>query len=148
SAIAGGRNLKLGNNSFGFSAAPDGSVWDPSPYSHIAFFEDVDLWLVSDSLNYGRQLRFGCPVPTSGFYTSFEAGIQSEYIRYRLPFSHAPSGHISALVNDGTGQLSWDSLGAITAGLGNDWKITGNSNTDPATNNFLGTNNNKAFEIH
>jgi hypothetical protein len=149
STILGGRNLHLGNKSIGFSANPNppGFYLNVYPISNLAFFEDVDLWLVSDSLGYGRQLRFGCPYP-SGLYTSFQAVSQAAYINYYLPGTQAPAGTISALVNDGTGVLSWDSLGAISDGLNKNWKITGNSNTDPTTGNFLGTNNNKAFEIH
>ena len=139
SAIPGGRNLKVGTSSFGFNAGT--SAVDVSSSASIGYFGDVDLWLGNDD-NTARKLKFYEPSTSGSTFTSFRAGVQSANVEYILPAAIGSTDDALTLTNAGTGQLGW-SPGSSTA-----WKILGNSNTDPVSGNFLGTTNNKNFEIH
>ncbi len=66
---------------------------------------------------------------TGAYYTKITGGSQSGDISYTLPT--AQGGASTVLTNDGSGVLSW-------ASAGNNWSLTGNAGTDPATN-FIGT---------
>ena len=141
SAIPGGRNLEIGARSFGFNEGKQ--LVDISGSSDLAYFGDVDLWLGNDN-KIPSKLKFFERSDSGSNFTSFQAQDQTANILYRLPNSLGSLNQALTLttVTGDTGILGWGPGGATA------WNITGNSNTDPSTGQFLGTNNNKAFEIH
>ena len=157
SAIAGGRGLTLdagATHSFGFLADNFGFNNMTISEPNVAVFGNSNLWLANNN-NTASQLRFYEASGSTGsfpdlntFYTSFQAGDQEVDITYILPDSTLPVSTVEEgiLQLDGeSGQLSWvdpDELGG-----GNGWSLTGDTGTTPGTN-FIGTIDNKAFEIH
>lgn len=142
SAIAGGLELTLGDNSFGFNGIVQ--PVDLSLTPNVAYFGDVDVWIKSADPSTSKvpnQLRFYQSLWASGdYYTSFRAPVGlSGNVEYTLPSSQGATGTV--LTNNGSGTLSW---GSSSAG---DWRLTGNTGTF-AGPNYLGTNDNQAFEIH
>lgn len=143
SAVIGGRGLTIsGDNSFGFNAFVSSPTSVSAPKT--AFFSNVDLWLANNE-DKAKQLRFFERSITGTNFTSFEAPILSDTVSYILPDAQGTSN--TFLKNDGSGTLSWaDPLAGLPA-----WTLTGNSGTTSVGDggsNFLGTIDNKAFEIH
>ncbi|HET9135745.1 MAG TPA: hypothetical protein VFO76_03845, partial [Candidatus Kapabacteria bacterium] len=145
SVILGGQELNLtGNNSIGFNAFVSGSPGGTftTTANNSFFLGNVDI-LIANNGNVAHKLEFFEPSSSGTFFTSFKAGIMSTDVEYVLPISQGAANSI--LTNDGSGTLRWDDGSTL-----GDWKITGNSNTDPATPtfNFLGTINKKSLEFH
>ncbi len=159
SAIVGGRNLKVGSNTFGFST--EETAINLSTDSGIAFFGGTDLWLHNDD-NIARKIKFFEMNDSGSQFTSFRAGSMQSNVEYVLPLKQG--GVKFVLANDGAGNLFWDNLrGDFDHNLDSlghrvdslvgtvagptDWHVTGNSGTATPTN-FLGTIDSQAFEIH
>lgn len=102
SAIPGGRDLILGQNSFGFNGDNSNILTDLSPYVKTAYLGGVDLWLgnvdgnpaglrfYEPNANPGNGSNFSytntAPQPAGGSnYTAFRAQSQSTNINYLLP---------------------------------------------------------------
>jgi hypothetical protein len=147
SAIPGGQFLKLGDNSFGFGVSS--SLTDISANANTAYFGDVNLWLGNVD-GSARKLQFFSPnsslTYTGAKYSSFQAGSQTANIEYTLPLAMPIAGQVLT-ATPGTAPavaLSWTTP---TSGGAAGWLLTGNSATTSGTN-YLGTNDNQAFEIH
>lgn len=148
SVIPGGQNMNLdasADGSFGFLANGFGHPMTIST-PNIAVFGNTDLWLANND-NTASRLRFyeasgvtGAFPSASTFYTSFEAGDQSEDINYVLPTA-PPTANGQVLSGDTTGVMSWTNVGGIT------WSLTGNTGTTPGTD-FLGTTDATALHLY
>ncbi|MBL8000104.1 MAG: hypothetical protein JNL32_15895, partial [Candidatus Kapabacteria bacterium] len=68
--------------------------------------------LIDNNDNTARELRFDEPSGSGTNYTAFKAQAQATNITYTLPASDGASG--ASLVTNGSGALSWSSVGAIT----------------------------------
>lgn len=154
SVIAGGNGLQLrGNGSFGFLGDNRNGHNDMEvDSSAIALFANVDLWLANNNGKPG-ELRFyeakegRGNFPDGAHYTAFVAREQSSNITYKLPRTITPTQTVRSglLQTDSSGNLSWVDPDVITEGNAA-WLLSGNANINPATD-FLGTQNNRAFEI-
>lgn len=150
SSVPGGINLKLGKFSFGFNADNTTNVTNLSTYSKTAYFGNVDLY-ISNVDNKARQLRFYEPSTNSlsgygfqpgliGHYTAFQSQSQDTNIIYTLPDTSGSYG--SVLTNYGNDSLFWGP-GLLNGG----WLTSGNIGTI-AGQNYLGTKDSQAVEIH
>ncbi len=148
SVIPGGGNMTLNSSAdgtFGFLSNANGHPMTIST-PNIAVFGNSDLWLANND-NTASRLRFyeasgaiGVFPSASTFYTSFEAGDQSEDINYVLPTAR-PTANGQVLSGDTTGVMSWTNAGGIT------WGLTGNTGTTPGTD-FLGTTDATALHLY
>ncbi len=122
STIAGGYGLTLsGSRSFGFHA--DGGFFTSKPMevdaSYTAVFGNVNFWLANND-SVARQMRFYEPFNSTGaypgpvasraFFTSFEAPLLSDTIRYVLPATKGAAGDVLeiASINGDRVTLEWD----------------------------------------
>lgn len=146
STIAGGKNLKLGNGSFGFNGSTSASLVDLSGSSQVAYLGDVNL-LIGNVDGTARELRFQSPTvtsPATAAYTAFKAANQpAGNITYTLPSILGTPNQVLGLtaVTGGQATLSW--MDPST----NSWSLNGNNATSTGQN-FLGTTDNAPFEIH
>lgn len=151
SAIPGGRNLGLWQRSFGFNADTSGNFTRLYPASFasteprfvdVAYFGNINM-MIGNVDGTAREVQFYSPNTSYTYsgatYTAFKAQAQSANVTYILPGSQGAANQV--LTNDGSGNLSWSSVG------GNSWSLTGNSGTTAGTN-FIGTTDNQAFEVH
>jgi hypothetical protein len=108
SAIPGGYNLKLGNNSFGFSGQTLGTQTDLSASSNIAAFVDVDMWLYNVR-NQASQLRLYEPSGSGTNFTAFRAQAQASDITYTLPDAAGSPGQVLSIqsVSGSNVTLQW-----------------------------------------
>ena len=118
SAIPGGRGLTLnGSRSFGFNANTQTGTRDMTiDDSDVAVFGNTDLWLANNN-NSTSQLRFyesknaaGAFPGATTFYSSFEAGNQTDTIEYILPTTAGAAGDVLEIsaVNGDEITLEWD----------------------------------------
>ena len=118
SAIPGGREMRLqGDRSFGFNGNNATGTRDMSvDESNVAVLANVDLWLANND-NGTSQLRFyesnnvaGAFPGTTTYYSSFEAGNQTDTIEYVLPTAVGAAGDVLeiAVVNGDQITLEWD----------------------------------------
>jgi hypothetical protein len=152
SAIAGGRGMTLnGRGSFGFMGGNDVGTHNMTiAATDVAVFGNTDLWLANND-NAPSQLRFYSDYNTSGAfpntakYTSFQAPTAlAADIQYVLP---GTSGNVGDQLTVSAIAGSQVTLGWAGAGGATPWSITGNTGTTPGTN-YIGTNDDQAFEIH
>ncbi|MGE3799749.1 MAG: beta strand repeat-containing protein [Candidatus Kapaibacterium sp.] len=154
SVVVGGRGLVLGatatgsfgflgGNSVGFSGSGSNAMAVDS--QDVAVFGNTDMWLANNDGRASRLLFYeansttGNFPPATAFYTSFEAGNQTEDITYILPTTTATTGtplHGVLQLDTATGQLSWLDPAALASSGG--WNLTGNGGTTPGTD-FVGT---------
>ncbi|MGE3801842.1 MAG: beta strand repeat-containing protein, partial [Candidatus Kapaibacterium sp.] len=148
SAIPGGSALTLGaSGSFGFQGGnPSFTRRMDISEADVAVFGNVDL-LLANNVGSASRLRFyeangtaGAFPPATTFYTSFEAGNQSEDINYILPTA-GPSANGQVLSSDTNGVMSW------VDGGGTAWSLTGNAGTTPGTH-YIGTSDTTALHLY
>lgn len=141
--ILGGQGLTLsGDNVVGFNA----SIGVTFSGSNAMFLNDIDV-RIGNTSNSAKRLIFHEPSSdATGNITTFKAQTQTADIEYILP--NAQGATNTFLKNDGSGTLSW--ADPLANGV-NAWNLTGNSGTTSVGSggtNFLGTIDDKAFEIH
>ena len=144
STILGGGGLTLGNRSIGFLGY-DGiniTVGDTT-----AYLGNVDL-LLDNTDDVAKKLMLFSPGFGLGNYTSFEANTQFGNIRYILPAVIGSTNQVLTLgsVSGTVGTLGWQDA----TSLANAWNLPGNAGTTSigdGGSNYLGTSDNKAFEI-
>jgi hypothetical protein len=140
-SFSAGRGMKIGNNSFGFSAHSNEDSVDVSSMDNAAYFGNVNMMIGNDD-NTARELRFYEPNTSNNYngtnYTAFKGQTQSANITYTLPSTQGSAN--SVLSNDGTGNLTW--AAAAPAG----WTLTGNSGTTAGTN-YIGTSDNQPVDF-
>lgn len=98
SSILGGGQLTLGANSVGFQADPGiNTQRDPSAFSNIAYFGDVDIW-VANTNSTAMKVKFFEPNATLNFsttnYSSFAAQAQAANIDYIWPAAAGTPGQV------------------------------------------------------
>jgi len=100
--------------------------------------------LLSNSVNAGNII---IAAPGGVNTTSITTSAQTSNITYKLPSAIGTANQVLQIsaVAGNTATLGW--IAPTTSGGGNEWLLTGNSGTTPGTN-FLGTTDNKDFEIH
>ncbi len=118
SSILGGRGLVLqGNKSTGFHANQGLGLTDAEiDEDNVAFFGNVDMWL-GNNRSQASKLKFfeaynttGAFPGTTNYYSSFEAGNQSDTIEYILPTTAGTAGDVLEIASV-TGDritLEWD----------------------------------------
>lgn len=153
STILGGKNTTLHDSgSLAFHTGDPISFDDRNAF----FLGNTELWVTNND-GVARSIRFYepnseiGPFPPLGtgteHFTSFEAGPQGSDIRYVLPSNLNPLPFLSdgvLQVDEVTGQMSWLSIEEL---IDHSWKVSGNEDTNPG-NDFLGTIDDEAFEIH
>ena len=121
STIAGGYGLTLsGSNSFGFHAnAFFGNKDMEVDAGYTAVFGNVNLWLANND-SAARELRFYEPFNSSGaypgpalaraYFTSFEAPLLNDTIKYILPATKGAAGDVMEIsaINGDEVTLEWD----------------------------------------
>jgi hypothetical protein len=124
SAIPGGRDLQIHQNSFGFNADGSGTRTNLGTATQLAYFGNANLWLGNVD-NTARELRFYEPNTSYTYsgtnYTAFKGQSQSANIVYTLPAAQGAANTV--LVNDGSGSLSWATQPASVSGSGTADKI-------------------------
>jgi len=114
-----GKNLTVGLSSFGFNGSTTNTTVDVSGMNNVAYFGDVDMIIGNDD-NSPRSLKFyagnSAANLSGGHFTSFKAQTQSADITYKLPSAQGAAN--SLMVNNGSGTLSWATLGSLSIPTG------------------------------
>lgn len=153
SAIPGGKGLTLsGHASFGFHASDTGLGLPDRPMTvaeaSTTVFGNTDVWLANND-SAASRLRFyeansdtgAFPMATT-YYTSFEAGDQSQDINYVLPTT-PPIAAGQVLASTTGGVMSWvDPASSVDA-----WNLTGNIGTTAGTD-YVGTADTNALHLY
>ena len=151
SAIPGGHGLTLNvDGSFGFLGNNFGTNNMSVSTPNTALFGNTDLWLANNDGEasalrlYEAQSTAGDFPAVGTNYSGLRAGNQTADIIYVLPDSAgSPGDQLEVLsVSGAEVRLDWSAPTTIDA-----WLLSGNSGTS-AGNDFLGTTDDQAFEIH